>query len=169
MYMIDINLIEKFYRERNFNTDEITYLQIVQRLKNWQSKSDVQKQEYRKSYLKMSLTHFSDEKNIDYIKQVILVTDLFLIFLNMKQYDIKLSELSEDEELFFRLYNLVYCEKEILLMSESIEQIRTHIPYSIFSPLLSKLENTVLHKKFELEQIFIHYQKLLELSRPPLL
>jgi hypothetical protein len=160
--MLDLDYLTEIYNFNHIGSDELIYFQSVKKIKNWESKSDYQKQEHRKSYLKMLEIHFKEEKDIGYISQTIVVTDRILSFLNSKQIDFRnFKSLSEDEKYLARIYYLLYYEKEFLFYKESIRTINHHIPLDTFNSLIKKIKKTSLYEESGLVELFDDYKKMI--------
>ena len=68
MKISDLETIIHTYSTQYINTEELMYLQIVEKLKKWNLMNDLEKQENRKEYIKMKDVHFYYEKNLEYEK-----------------------------------------------------------------------------------------------------
>ena len=64
MKISDLETIIHTYSTQYINTEELMYLQIVEKLKKWNLMNDLEKQENRKEYIKMKDVHFYYEKKI---------------------------------------------------------------------------------------------------------
>ena len=62
MKISDLETIIHTYSTQYINTEELMYLQIVEKLKKWNLMNDLEKQENRKEYIKMKDVHFYYEK-----------------------------------------------------------------------------------------------------------
>ncbi|WP_157558646.1 hypothetical protein [Microscilla marina] len=156
--------IADIYSYNDYDTEELMHIQSIKKAKDWLLKTDKEKQDYRKSYLQMLTVHFQDEQDLEYIKQAVLVTDRILTFLQKATYYQNLSDnISSSEEPFYRIYNMLWCEKEYLLYFTSIRAIKVHVPIDLFKPLIIKIEDTKKYKEYELDRLFKEYNKMLSL------
>jgi len=73
------------YSTQYINTEELMYLQIVEKLKKWNLMNDLEKQENRKEYIKMKDVHFYYEKNLEYEKALVSLVDSILNLKGEKQ------------------------------------------------------------------------------------
>ena len=71
MKISDLETIIHTYSTQYINTEELMYLQIVEKLKKWNLMNDLEKQENRKEYIKMKDVHFYYEKNLEYEKALV--------------------------------------------------------------------------------------------------
>ncbi len=161
--MIDLDYITKIYSSHYFG-EELIHLQAINKAKEWVSKSDMEKQERRKSYLRTAKIHFKDD-GLDYIEQSIIVTDYILEFLNRVTFsNVEYEKCStEAEKILFRIYNMLWCEKEYILYMESPRATRVHVPMEVFQPLITEIENTRWYSVYKLDSLFQEYKKMLSL------
>ena len=71
MKISDLETIIHTYSTQYIDTEELMYLQIVEKLKKWNLMNDLEKQENRKEYIKMKDVHFYYEKNLEYEKALV--------------------------------------------------------------------------------------------------
>ena len=85
MKISDLETIIHTYSTQYINTEELMYLQIVEKLKKWNLMNDLEKQENRKEYIKMKDVHFYYEKNLEYEKALVSLVDSILNLKGEKQ------------------------------------------------------------------------------------
>ena len=102
MKISDLETIIHTYSTQYINTEELMYLQIVEKLKKWNLMNDLEKQENRKEYIKMKDVHFYYEKNLEYEKALVSLVDSILNLKGEKQGFYKKNVF------FFRIINLLY-------------------------------------------------------------
>ena len=162
--MIQLEDLISIYETQRLDEVELAYLQVIKKSDDWLKKTDHQKQAHRKSYLNKLETFFNDREDFEYQKQAINTTDFILDFLRTVSFqDIDFDRSSETEQYLFRLYNLVWCEKEILFQREGLNLVR-HIPFDVFEPLITKVASTEHYRAYKLGVLFEEYKKMLELS-----
>lgn len=157
MKISDLETIIHIYSTQYINAEELMYLQTVEKFKKWNLMNDLKKQEHRKEYIKMKDIHFYDEKNLEYEKTLVSLIDSIL---NLNK---KYPEISQKDIYFFRIINLLYCEKELVLYPINIRGVRGHVPYEIFEPLIEKVKNTEEYKLYKLDVLFEEYKKMYDL------
>jgi hypothetical protein len=162
---MELNNLIDFYSKKGISGSELEYLQIANKIVEWEKKSDTEKQNHRKSYVRMLEVHFKEEPDLSYFKQVILVTDLIISFLSsnsnsFNEYD----NLTENDKYLSRIFNLLWCEKNFILYKESIRSINLHIPFDIFKPLVDKIEKTKISENNNLINLFSEYKKMINLQ-----
>ena len=84
MKISDLETIIHTYSTQYINTEELMYLQIVEKLKKWNLMNDLEKQENRKEYIKMKDVHFYYEKNLEYEKALVSLVDSIFKFKGRK-------------------------------------------------------------------------------------
>ena len=156
MKISDLETIIHTYSTQYINTEELMYLQIVEKLKKWNLMNDLEKQENRKEYIKMKDVHFYYEKNLEYEKALVSLVDSILNLKGEKQ------RLYKKNVFFFRIINLLYCEKELVNQYESFKRIG-HVPFEIFEPLIEKVKDTQEYKQYRLDELFEEYKKMYQL------
>jgi len=162
--MQELSHLIEMYSSNYLSSEELIHLQSIHRLKDWLSKTDNQKQEHRKSHLEMLLIHFNDEKDLEYQKQAVITTDRILSFIqNSKFGQVDFNYCSENEKWFFRIYNMLWCEKEYIFYGENLRSTRIHIPFSVFEPLIAKVRHTEHYAIYKLEELFNDYSIMLSL------
>ena len=85
MKISDLETIIHTYSTQYIDTEELMYLQIVEKLKKWNLMNDLEKQENRKEYIKMKDVHFYYEKNLEYEKALVSLVDSILNLKGEKQ------------------------------------------------------------------------------------
>lgn len=163
---MELNYLAELYRSQKLGeTDEVVHLQGLARIKRWFSLSDSEKQELRKSYLRSTKINFKEEEGLDYVEQSIKVTDYILEFFSKVNYaNIKVNEMtSELEKNIFRIYNMLWCEKEYILYLENPRSTKTHVHFEIFSPIIEKIITTKEFSEYKLDVLFKEYKKMIEL------
>ena len=85
MKISDLETIIHTDSTQYINTEELMYLQIVEKLKKWNLMNDLEKQENRKEYIKMKDVHFYYEKNLEYEKALVSLVDSILNLKGEKQ------------------------------------------------------------------------------------
>lgn len=85
MKISDLEAIIHTYSTQYIDTEELMYLQIVEKLKKWNLMNDLEKQENRKEYIKMKDVHFYYEKNLEYEKALVSLVDSILNLKGEKQ------------------------------------------------------------------------------------
>lgn len=159
--MVDLKYLINEYSSNYINSDELIHLKRIKKFKDWQSKTDIEKQALRKSYLQMLEIHF-EEEDIEYIKQVVLVTDKILSFLEELNYsEKKINSYSKLDTYFYRIYNMLWCEKEYVFFMESIRATRIHISLEVFIPLIEKVKHTKRYSDYKLDSLFKEYKKMI--------
>lgn len=162
--MIELENLILIYESQQLSEVELAYLKVIKKSDDWQKKTDYQKQLHRRSYLKKLEAYFNDREDFEYQKQAIKTSDLILDFLHLGSYqDIDFNTSGDIEQYYFRLYNLFWCEKEILFERESLNLIR-HIPVDVFERLISKIEYTEEYRTYKLDELFEEYKKMIYLS-----
>lgn len=162
---MELNNLIELYSKKGINGTELEYLQIANKLVEWEKKSDTEKQALRKSYVRMLEVHFKEEPSLSYFKQVVLVTDLIISFLSSYSNSLsKFDNLIENDKYLLRIYNLLWCEKIFILYKESIRSINLHIPFDIFKSLVDKIENTKILENNNLIKLFSEYEKMINLQ-----
>ncbi len=163
---MDINNLIELYQFTSdvSNGDELGHLQAIKRLNDWQKKTDQEKQAYRKRYLNMLMVHFQEEDGLEYIKQVVKLTDNILSFLEKFNYNqVNVNNLSDIEMCFFRIYNMLWCEKEYIFYSEGVRATKVHIEISVFKPLIEKTNSSTKFEELNLKELFNEYKKMIKL------
>ena len=84
MKISDLETIIHTYSTQYIDTEELMYLQIVEKLKKWNLMNDLEKQENRKEYIKMKDVHFYYEKNLEYEKALVSLVDSIFKFKGRK-------------------------------------------------------------------------------------
>ena len=157
MKISDLETIIHTYSTQYINAEELMYLQIVEKLKKWNLMNDLEKQQNRKEYIKMKDVHFYYEKNLEYEKALVSLVDSILNLKGEKQ------RLYKKNVFFFRIINLLYCEKELALYPISIKNVKGHVPFEIFEPLIEKVKDTQEYKQYRLDELFEEYKKMYQL------
>lgn len=160
---MELNKIIQVYSSNYINSDELLYLQIVEKVQLWSQSDDFEKQTIRKNYLQMIEIHFSFQESLNYERIVIELTDKFLDFLCLTEYKFDDYSVNEVRFLFFRIRNLIYCEKELLFMKERVSSIKMHIPVFILEPLIEQVKDTEEYKKYKLGELLETYKKMYSL------
>lgn len=169
--MHNLKNILEIYRKENINTDEIMFIEMIDKYKSWQSMTDREKfQDKKQSYLTdTKFGGFSLE--IEYETQIIFFLENLLCFfesINEQEFFREYLSLSQESKILFRIYYLLYSEKELLLYTRSSRGIKIHIPLETFENLINQIKFTSLYKKYSLEKLFEDYSLLLELfSKKP--
>jgi len=91
---------------------------------------------------------------------------LYSRFLEKNSYyaTIKFEELrTKEEQSFFRIYNMLWCEKELLFYGTSLRATKIHIPFDLLEPLIEVVKSTHKYQEFKLEELLMVYKKMLDL------
>lgn len=169
--MHDLKNILETYKKENINPDEIMFIEMIDKYKSWQLMTDEEKfQDKKQSHLvNIKFDGFSLE--IEYEKQIIIFLEKLLFFLrniNKQESFREYLSLNEENKILFRIYYLLYSEKELLLYTRSSKGTKVHIPFKTFEDLINQIKFTSLYKKYELKKLFEDYSLLLELfSKKP--
>ena len=100
---------------------------------------------------------FIMKKNLEYEKALVSLVDSILNLKGEKQ------RFYKKNVFFFRIINLLYCEKELALYPISIKNIKGHVPFEIFEPLIEKVKDTQEYKQYRLDELFEEYKKMYQL------
>ena len=150
---MNLDYLAELYRSQSIGEiDELMHLQWLRKVKNWLSKTDEEKLERRKSYLRTTKIQFKEEDGLEYVEQSIIVIDYILEFLAQADYsDLKFEGcVTEVEKFIFRIYNMLWCEKEYILYMENPRATKVHVSMDVFQPLITKIEGTKEYANYNL-------------------
>ena len=151
------------YDNKNFDNvgGEKSFLWFFESLEAWNNLSDYEKLDKRKKDLRDFETFFirdeQSEKIFNYEKLVCAVHDMIHDILKNDQ-----KQTDWDNEYFFRIKSMLYCEYKFLNQFDKIKKIG-HVPFFIFEPLIKEIETSQQYKEFELDRLFERYKKMYEL------
>lgn len=151
------------YDNRNFDNvgGERSFLWFFESLESWNNLSDYEKLDKRKKDLRDFETFFirdeQSEKIFNYEKLVCSVHNTIHNILKKDQ-----KQPAWDNEYFFRVKSMLYCEYKFLNQFDKIKKIG-HVPFFIFEPLIKEIETFQEYKEFELNGLFERYRKMYEL------
>lgn len=166
--MDDINkLIEKYNEIKEIPSDfeELSYLDAVAKIKDWQIKSDNMKlicreQSYR---INKKIENSKIIHKYEYSAYIFLKKLLIYLEENKLIIDANYSLETIFNKAFFKIYTLLYCEKELILYTVNLRGVRNHIPPKIYLLLIDKIKNTEDYKKYKLDELFEAYKKMYDL------
>lgn len=161
-----INKIKNFYKKENISEKELEYIEIGYKYLEWKFMTDEDKLKEREGYLLISdkLDNEINTIELQYEKVSLLTLKFILNFLKNTQNEFeKYDQFKNAQKIFFRIYNLIFIEKELLLFSRSIRGTKIHIPYEIFEPLIEKVKDTEEYKLYKLDELFVEYRKMYQL------
>ncbi|MDR0228429.1 MAG: hypothetical protein LBI72_05125 [Flavobacteriaceae bacterium] len=162
---MDVKNIIKKYRDNNFSDTggEMSFLWYLEDIEEWNSLTREEKLEYRRKYILYFEKHFMydeiQEKKHNYMKLIYEVqTKMLECLSDIDSYQID----SKENEYWYRLNAMFYWEVESIFMFKNFKKIG-HIPLFIFEPLIERVKKTDMYIKYEIEELFIKYQKMYEL------
>lgn len=159
------NVIE-IYKKENINHDEIMFIEMIDKYKSWQLMSDEEKLQDKKQLNLINIKFDGFSLEIEYEKQIIVFLEKVLLFLrsiNEQEIFSKYFSLNEEDKILFRIYYLLYSEKELLLHTRSSRGTKVHIPLKTFEDLINQIKFTSLYQKYNLKRLFEDYSLLLGL------
>lgn len=164
--MINADNFNAFY-EQDFNLfPESAVWRAFKRQKEWDNLSDDEKLSQRKNKFEYYKYHFNElPENIlerEYEAYVIEITEIIVSFLNNFNVPIDLLKNTIDYH-FYRIYILLYCEKEAINRPISYKQIH-HTPYIFFEEIIQEISHTKEFTEYKLDKLFGKYQKMLSLQ-----
>jgi hypothetical protein len=153
---IDIETILKYYNEEFGAVNlEVRLLEALYETQQWSKLNDKEKQEVRRKKNKFNIAHGlapQQKKIFEYEESVIQLVDFIIEFIPKADIlFVKAEAIKESDELilFFRLRNMLFCEKEFVNRLPDIK-IVGHVPFEVVKPILDKLRDTEFYFKYNL-------------------
>ncbi|MCD0474783.1 hypothetical protein LPB87_10315 [Flavobacterium sp. EDS] len=164
--MLNLKSILEIYKKENISLDEIMFIEMIDKHKSWQLMTDEEKfQDKKQSYL-INIKFDGASLEIEYEKQIIVFLEKVLFFIrtiNEQEIFSEYLSLNKEDKILFRMYYLLYSEKELLLHTRSSRGTKVHIPFETFEDLINQINFTALYEEYKLKQLFEDYSLLLKL------
>jgi hypothetical protein len=135
---------------------ETRIVESLQKLQVWNELTDEQKQKERKKYIAYFRNKLGFEKENRYEERVAELVDCILEFVRATEAMFSdaelLKDLRHDQLIFFRLRNMLLCEKEAILRLPKLKNVG-HVPAEIITLLLEKTKGTEYYKQYQLHDL----------------
>ncbi|TDO94893.1 hypothetical protein [Flavobacterium sp. 245] len=164
--MENLKSILEIYNKENINPDEIMFIEMIDKYKSWQLMTDEEKFQDKKQSLLVNIKFDGFSLEIEYERQIIIFLEKLLSFfanINEQKDFREYHSLNEEYKILFRIYYMLYSEKELLLYTRSSKGAKIHIPFKTFEDLINQIKLTSLYKKYKLKELFEKYSLLVEL------
>ncbi|WP_316633139.1 hypothetical protein [uncultured Flavobacterium sp.] len=164
--MYNLKNVLEIYKKEKISSDEIMFIEMIDKYKSWQLMTDEEKFQDKKQYYFINIKFGGASLEIEYEKQIIVFLEKLLLFFRKIKEEESFSEylsLNEENKILFRIYYLLYSEKELLLHTRSSRGIKVHVPLKTFENLINQVKFTSLYEKYKLNKLFEDYSLLLKL------
>lgn len=159
------NVIE-IYKKESISPNEIMFIEMIDKYKSWELMTDEEKLQDKKQSNLINIKFDGFSLEIEYEKQIIVFLEKVLFFIksiNEQKKKFEYLSLNKEDRILFRIYYLLYSEKELLLYVRSSRGAKVHIPLETFEDLVNQIKFTPLYEKYRLKRLFEDYSLLLEL------
>jgi|GEM_PF-3955379 len=164
--MDNLKNVLEIYKKENIDIDEIMFIEMIDKYKSWQLMTDEEKLQDKKQSNLINIKFDGFSLEIVYEKQIIIFLEKVLFFLrniDEQGFFCEYLSLNEENKILFRIYYLLYSEKELLLHTRSSRGTKVHIPIKTFEGLINQIKFTSLYEKYNLKNLFEDYSILLRL------
>lgn len=164
---MDLNKLVKIYSINYLDGTELMYIQSIKKLKDWDAKNDKEKLEYRKNQISFTKKFFEEDPQLPLNETGVIFLEKLLLFLEESEpyfIDFEYADLPPSLKMLFRVRNLFYFEKEMIIRSPGINGSQMHLPLNLIESLIEKMDVSD-RENYQINHLFSIFKHLIELQK----